>query len=58
MNLKKYGDRLFTRNAIFHDGYESRGLGLYLVRSEIESLGGTIAAKSKVNEGTTFIVTF
>jgi signal transduction histidine kinase len=32
------------------------GIGLYIVKSIVEELGGTICVKSVLNEGTTFIV--
>lgn len=33
------------------------GIGLYIVKSIVEELGGSIHVKSAVNEGTTFIIT-
>jgi signal transduction histidine kinase len=33
-------------------------LGLYLVKSQVETMGGTISVESKVNVGTTFTLTF
>jgi signal transduction histidine kinase len=32
------------------------GIGLYIVKSIVEELGGEIEVKSKLNNGTTFIV--
>jgi two-component system phosphate regulon sensor histidine kinase PhoR len=32
------------------------GIGLYIVKSIVEELGGTIEVKSELNKGTTFIV--
>lgn len=57
IDLEKYGKQLFGLNQVFHDSAESKGVGLYMTRQQIESLGGTIKVKSRVNEGTTFIVT-
>jgi hypothetical protein len=42
-----------AENALTNQG---TGIGLNIVKSHLESLDGTIAFKSKVNEGTTFIV--
>lgn len=37
---------------------EGTGLGLYIVYSEVEKLGGSIHVQSKVNKGTMFTMTF
>ena len=58
IDLKRFGDRVFNLNQTFHRGYESKGVGLYITRSQVESLGGTIQVKSTVNEGSEFIVEF
>ncbi|MEE2744337.1 MAG: ATP-binding protein [Bdellovibrionota bacterium] len=33
-----------------------RGVGMDAVRTEVESLGGTISVTSKIDEGTTFTI--
>jgi chemotaxis protein histidine kinase CheA len=35
---------------------EGRGIGLYLVKSQVEFLGGDIELKSEPNEWTEFII--
>lgn len=57
IDLEKNGDKLFQLGNTFHEGYDSKGMGLYITRKQIESLGGNIRVKSKVNEGSEFIVT-
>lgn len=57
INLERYGDRLFKLNQVFHHGFDSKGVGLFLTKSQIEALGGSVEVKSEVNEGTEFIVT-
>jgi iron only hydrogenase large subunit-like protein/nitrogen-specific signal transduction histidine kinase len=37
---------------------EGSGIGLYLVKSLVEIQGGTITCKSKLNEGTEFLINF
>ena len=58
MNLERYGDKLFKMNKVFHKHPEAKGVGLYMTKTQIESLGGKISAKSKVNKGSTFTVEF
>ena len=41
----------------FHLDVKGTGLGLYLVKSQIENLGGTIQVQSQPVEGTAFTVT-
>lgn len=57
IDLEKYADRVFKLNEYFHQGYDSKGIGLYLVKTQVESMGGTITLESTVNEGTEFIIT-
>jgi len=42
----------------FHTHTDGKGLGLYLVKLQIESLGGSVQVESQPNVGTTFKVTF
>lgn len=56
IDLEKYGDDMFKFKRSFHNHPESSGIGLYLVRSQVESLGGEISVHSEVGYGTTFTV--
>jgi len=58
INLKRNKDKIFGLYQRFHNYPDSKGLGLYLVKSQIESMGGTISIESEVNKGTTFTLTF
>lgn len=58
IDLVKYGNKIFKLNQVFHKRPDSKGVGLYITRAQIESFGGTIQVKSRVNEGSEFIVTF
>lgn len=58
IDLSKYKDKLFGLYQRFHNYPDSKGLGLYLVKSQIESMGGTIAIESEVNKGTRFRINF
>ena len=50
--------KLFGFSQKFHNNADSKGIGLYLVYTHITSYGGTITVDSKVNEGTTFVMSF
>jgi len=58
IDLKKYGEGLFGLYKRFHLHVEGRGLGLYLVKTQMEALGGRVEVESKPNEGTTFNIFF
>ncbi|MGY4383775.1 PAS domain S-box-containing protein [Pedobacter sp. UYP24] len=57
-DMGKAKGRVFGFSQTFHDNKDGKGIGLYLVNSHLTSLGGHIDMDSKVNEGTTFTITF
>lgn len=58
IDLERNKDKIFGLYQRFHDYPDSKGLGLYLVKSQVESMGGTIAVESQVGVGTTFTIKF
>ncbi len=58
INLDKYGDKIFGMYKTFHQRKDARGLGLYIIKNQIEAMGGSISVRSKEGEGTTFEVRF
>jgi len=58
IDLERNGDKVFGLYQRFHNYPDSKGLGLYLVKSQVETMGGTISIDSEVNKGTTFTITF
>ncbi|SHF29178.1 PAS domain S-box-containing protein [Flavobacterium fontis] len=58
IDLKRHRDKVFGLYQRFHDNPDSKGLGLYLVKSQVESMGGSITIDSEVGVGTTFTITF
>lgn len=57
INLGTHGDRIFGLYSRFHLEHEGKGLGLYMTKTQIESLGGQITVESTEGMGTTFIIT-
>lgn len=58
IDTEKYKDKLFKLYQRFHENSDGKGLGLYLTKSQIEALGGTIEIESEVGKGTVFILKF
>lgn len=58
IDLLRNKDRIFGLYQRFHDHADSKGLGLYMVNSQIRAMGGSIDVESEVDKGTTFIITF
>jgi len=57
INLESYGNEIFGLYKRFHLEVEGKGLGLHMTKTQVEALGGSILIESKVNIGTTFIIT-
>lgn len=57
-NEEKVKGKIFGLYQRFHNHADSKGIGLYLVQSQITALGGTIEVNSKENEGTVFTISF
>ncbi|WP_324025697.1 PAS domain-containing protein [Maribacter sp. BPC-D8] len=54
IDLDKYGNQLFGLYKTFHRNKDSRGIGLYITKNQMEAMKGNITVESKPNEGTTF----
>lgn len=54
IDMERYGDKLFGMYKTFHQNTDAKGIGLFITRNQIESLGGTIKVDSTVNVGTKF----
>ena len=50
--------RLFGMFQRFHDHVEGSGIGLYMVKKMVENAGGHIVVRSKLGEGTAFLIYF
>ncbi|HWZ14823.1 MAG TPA: CHASE3 domain-containing protein [Mucilaginibacter sp.] len=58
IDLKKSGDQVFGLYKRFHNHIEGKGMGLFMVKTQIETLGGKISLKSRENAGTEFKIEF
>jgi PAS domain S-box-containing protein len=56
LNLHTAGKDLFRPYKRFHRDIPGRGIGLYLVKTHIETLGGEIEVISSPNKGTRFLI--
>lgn len=58
IDLEKNGDQLFGLFKTFHGNQDARGMGLYLTKSHMETMGGRIEAQSEPGVGTSFLLYF
>ncbi|MEP6735402.1 MAG: PAS domain-containing sensor histidine kinase [Chryseolinea sp.] len=58
IDMARHGNKLFGLHKTFHEHKDAKGVGLFLVKNQVEALGGTITAESEPGVGTTFIVIF
>jgi signal transduction histidine kinase len=58
IDLKKYGEKLFGFRKTFHEHPDAKGLGLFMTKAQIETLGGSVSVESEVDKGTTFTILF
>ena len=58
IDLDKHGSKLFGMYNTFHRNADAKGIGLYITKYQVESMGGCIEVESEVGFGTTFRVFF
>jgi len=58
IDLKKHERNLFGLYKRFDRSVEGKGMGLFMVKMQVERLGGTISVQSQVNVGTEFKIEF
>nr|WP_299345630.1 PAS domain-containing protein [Allomuricauda sp.] len=58
IDLSRYGDKIFGMYKTFHKNKDARGLGLYIIKNQIEAMDGRITVESEVQKGSTFKVYF
>ncbi|WP_295767015.1 PAS domain S-box protein [uncultured Mucilaginibacter sp.] len=58
INLSRHGNNLFGLYKRFDRSVEGKGMGLFMVKIQVERLGGTIQVQSEPEQGTEFIIQF
>jgi PAS domain S-box-containing protein len=58
IDLQKRGGQVFGLYNRFHKNIEGKGIGLFMVKKQVEALGGQISISSEVNKGTQFKIEF
>jgi light-regulated signal transduction histidine kinase (bacteriophytochrome) len=58
INLDMHRNNLFKIRKTFHKHPDARGFGLFMIKTQIEAMGGRIWVESKPDEGSTFFVEF
>ena len=56
IDLEKYGHQIFGLYKRFDKHTEGKGMGLFMVKTQVESLGGRISVQSVPGEGTRFTI--
>lgn len=58
IDLSQHGKEVFGLHRVFHGNQDAHGVGLFLIKTQVEALGGKITVDSVVEQGTTFTVEF
>lgn len=58
IDMKENGGKIFGLYKRFHSHVEGKGLGLFMVKTQVEAIGGKISVTSKPNQGTEFTIVF
>jgi PAS domain S-box-containing protein len=56
LDMEKVSGHIFKLYKRFHPDKKGRGIGLYLVKSHVEAMGGQIIVSSKPGTGTRFVI--
>lgn len=58
IDLERQGHKIFGMYKTFHRNPESNGIGLFMIKNQIEAFGGSISVESEKGVGSTFTVCF
>ncbi len=56
IDLLTQKDNIFSLYKRFHTHTAGKGLGLFMVKTQVEAMGGKITVESAINQGTTFFI--
>ena len=58
IDLEKHGKKIFGLYQRFHNVSSGKGLGLYIIKNQVEAQNGSISVDSQAGEGATFTINF
>jgi len=58
IDMQAHGSKLFGLRKTFHDNHDAKGFGLFITKTQVEAMGGSIHAESELGKGSTFYVQF
>lgn len=58
IDLDLHKERIFKIRQVFHNHSDSKGLGLFMTKTQINAMGDEIWVESEVNKGSTFFIKF
>lgn len=58
IDIKQHSEKVFGMYKTFHGNKNARGVGLFMIKTQIEAMGGNISINSEPGVGSTFTVEF
>lgn len=58
IDLDKHGNELFGMYKTFNNNKDAKGIGLFITKYQVESMGGEVIVESQLHAGTTFTIKF
>ena len=58
IDLEKHGKKIFGLYQRFHNVSSGKGLGLYIIKNQVEAQNGSISVDSQAGKGATFTINF
>jgi len=58
IDLNRHKDNIFKIRKVFHSHPEAKGFGLFMTKTQVEAMGGTIWVESTPDVGSTFFIKF